>query len=111
MAVAIEVLAEPNRRRILDALMGSESRVGELVERLGLPQPTVSKHLRVLRSAGLVTARVDGPRRFYRLRTEPLRELDAWLEPYRRMWAHSLDDLERHLDATADDRSTRRRDR
>ena len=72
--------------------------MGEIVERVRLTQPAVSKHLRVLRDAGLVRARIDGPRRVYAIRPGPLRELDAWLEPYRRMWAASLDDLERHLD-------------
>ena len=71
--------------------------MGEIVERVRLTQPAVSKHLRVLRDAGLVRARIDGPRRFYAIRPGPLRELDAWLEPYRRMWAASLDDLERYL--------------
>jgi DNA-binding transcriptional ArsR family regulator len=98
-----EVLAEPNRRRILDLLRASESPVGELVGRLELSQPAVSKHLRVLREAGLVEARVDAQRRVYRVRPEPLRALDEWLAPYRRMWASSLDDLEHHLDAMTDD--------
>jgi DNA-binding transcriptional ArsR family regulator len=96
-----EVLAEPNRRRILDLLQASESPVGELVERLALSQPAVSKHLRVLREAGLVEVRADAQRRLYRVRAEPLRTLDEWLAPYRRMWASSLDDLEEHLDAMA----------
>ena len=94
-----EVLAEPNRRRILDLLQASESPVGDLVERLDLSQPAVSKHLRVLREAGLVEVRTDAQRRLYRVRPEPLRMLDEWLAPYRRMWASSLDDLEQHLDA------------
>jgi DNA-binding transcriptional ArsR family regulator len=93
----LDVLAEPQRRRILDALRGGEASVGSLVEQLGASQPLVSKHLRVLREAGLVTARVDGQRRLYRLRPEPLVELDAWLEPYRHMWTTSLDRLEAHL--------------
>src|SRR5215207_9889973 len=91
-----EVLAEPNRRRILDLLQASESPVGDLVERLDLSQPAVSKHLRVLRDAGLVEVRTDAQRRLYRVRPEPLRMLDEWLAPYRRMWASSLDDLEQH---------------
>jgi DNA-binding transcriptional ArsR family regulator len=94
----IEVLAEPNRRRILDLLKDGERPVGELVDELGLAQPTVSKHLRSLRDAGLVEVRVDAQRRLYRLRPEPLAELDAWLAPYRRLWSASLDRLERHLE-------------
>jgi DNA-binding transcriptional ArsR family regulator len=93
-----EVLAEPNRRRILDLLGPSERPVGELVGQLELSQPAVSKHLRVLREAGLVQVRGDGQRRLYRVLPEPLRALDEWLEPYRRIWAASLDDLERHLE-------------
>jgi DNA-binding transcriptional ArsR family regulator len=93
----LEVLAEPHRRRILDALRGGELPVGALVEELGSSQPLVSKHLRVLREAGLVEVRVDGQRRLYRLRPEPLVELDAWLEPYRQLWRNSLDRLEAHL--------------
>jgi DNA-binding transcriptional ArsR family regulator len=96
-SVTIEVLAEPNRRQILDALRGGESPVNALVEQLSLTQPAVSKHLRVLRDAGLVAVRPDGQRRLYRLRPEPLMELDEWLEPYREMWRKSLDKLERHL--------------
>jgi DNA-binding transcriptional ArsR family regulator len=93
----IDVLAEPNRRLLLDALREGEQPVGALVDRVGLTQPSVSKHLRVLREAGLVDVRPDGQRRVYRLRVEPLMELDAWLEPYREMWRTSLDKLERHL--------------
>jgi DNA-binding transcriptional ArsR family regulator len=93
----LEVLAEPHRRRILEALRRGELSVGALVDELGSSQPLVSKHLRVLREAGLVEARVDGQRRLYRLRPEPLVELDAWLEPYRQMWRASLDRLEAHL--------------
>jgi DNA-binding transcriptional ArsR family regulator len=93
----LAVLAEPHRRRILDALRSGELSVGALVEQLGSSQPLVSKHLRVLREAGLVEVRVDGQRRLYRLQPEPLIELDAWLEPYRRMWRSSLDRLEAHL--------------
>jgi DNA-binding transcriptional ArsR family regulator len=93
----LEVLAEPHRRRILDALRRGESSVGALVADLGSSQPLVSKHLRVLREAGLVEVRVAGQRRLYRLRPEPLVELDAWLEPYRKMWRTSLERLEAHL--------------
>jgi DNA-binding transcriptional ArsR family regulator len=93
-----ELVAEPTRRRILDLVLEQERSVGELVEQLGLSQPGVSKHLRVLRDGGLVDVRRDAQRRLYRVRTEPLGEIDAWLEPYRRHWAGRLDALERHLD-------------
>lgn len=93
-----EVVAEPSRRRILDLLQPGERSVGDLVGALGLSQPGVSKHLRVLRDAGLVTVRRDAQRRWYRLRPQPLAEIDAWLEPYRRYWTDRLDALERHLD-------------
>jgi len=92
------VLAEPHRRRILDLLREQPRLVGELVQRLGLTQPGTSKHLRVLREAGLVRVRRDAQRRWYELRAEPLEEVDAWLEPYRQEWAGRLDALERHLD-------------
>jgi DNA-binding transcriptional ArsR family regulator len=98
-----EVLAEPRRRQILDLLRGGERPVGELVEKLTLTQPTVSKHLRVLREAGLVEVRHDAQRRWYRLRPEPLVEIDSWLAPYRQLWTASLDALERHLDAMPDE--------
>jgi DNA-binding transcriptional ArsR family regulator len=97
VADVLEVLAEPNRRRILDALREERS-VGDVVNKLKLSQPLVSKHLKVLRDAGLVEVRVDAQRRLYRVRPEPLRELDAWLAPYRALWSTALDDLERHLD-------------
>lgn len=100
-----EVLAEPSRRRILDILREGERSVGELVDRVSLSQPGVSKHLRVLRDAGLVEVRVDAQRRWYGLRAEPLAEVDEWLEPYRRMWARQLDHLERHLDSDAKEKS------
>jgi DNA-binding transcriptional ArsR family regulator len=93
-----EVLVEPHRRRILDLLRGGERTVGDLVSELGLSQPGVSKHLRVLRQAGLVEVRADGQRRRYRLRTEPLREIDEWLAPYRAAWNRRLDTLEAHLE-------------
>ncbi|TYK52894.1 ArsR/SmtB family transcription factor [Actinomadura decatromicini] len=99
MSSAFAVLAEPTRRRILDLLLERPRPVGELVETLGLTQPGTSKHLRVLRDAGLVRARRDAQRRVYELRLEPLAELDAWLAPYRRAWNSRLDALERHLDA------------
>jgi len=97
-----EILAEPQRRRILDLLREGERPVGALVERLTLSQPAVSKHLRVLKNAGLVEVRQDAQRRWYRLRPEPLAEIDAWLAPYRRLWAARLDALERHLEAMPD---------
>jgi DNA-binding transcriptional ArsR family regulator len=102
MTTTFEVVAEPTRRRILDLLRERSRPVGELVELFGLSQPLVSKHLRVLRDAGLVRVRQDAQRRWYELRAEPLAELDAWLAPYRRLWADSLDALERHLDAMPD---------
>ena len=95
--VVFEVLAEPHRRRILDLLRDRERPVGDLVDVLRVSQPAVSKHLRVLRDAGLVEARVDAQRRLYRVRAEPLRQLDDWLAPYRAMWASHLDALESHL--------------
>ena len=91
-------LAEPNRREILDLLRGGERSVNELVGRLTLSQPGVSKHLKVLREAGLVTVRADGKRRLYALRAEPLADVDAWLAHYRAFWPERLDDLERHLE-------------
>ncbi len=106
MATTFEVLAEPSRRRILDLLLDGERPVGELVERTALRQPTVSKHLRVLREAGLVEVTRDAQRRLYRIRPEPLRDLDTWLAPYRALWASRLDALEAHLDAELDRRST-----
>jgi DNA-binding transcriptional ArsR family regulator len=93
----IEVIAEPSRRQILDRLLRGEQPVNALVEQLDMAQPAVSKHLRILRDAGLVTVRPDGQRRIYSLCPEPLMELDAWLEPYRDMWRTSLDKLEQHL--------------
>ena len=100
-----EVLAEPNRRRILDLLQPGEQSVGDLVGRLGMSQPGVSKHLRVLRDAGLVAVRRDKQRRWYRVRAEPLAEIDAWLEPYRRYWTDRLDALEQHLDDEEEDQT------
>ena len=97
--MTFEVLAEPTRRRILDLLRERPRLVGELTAELGLSQPGTSKHLRVLREAGLVKVRVDAQRRWYELDPAPLAEVDAWLAPYRWMWADRLDALERHLDA------------
>jgi DNA-binding transcriptional ArsR family regulator len=95
---AYEVLAEPNRRLILDLLAQGELPVGELVARLGMSQPLVSKHLRVLRDSGLVTSRVDAQRRIYAIEFAPLAEIDAWIAKFRPFWKGRLDDLERHLD-------------
>ena len=97
-ASAFEVLAEPSRRRILDLLRDDERSVGDLVERLPLSQPGVSKHLRILRDAGLVSVRAEKQRRLYAVNPEPLAEIDAWLAPYRRLWEDKLDALEAHLD-------------
>jgi len=93
-----EIIAEPNRRAILSLLVSSQQSVGEIEHRLGMPQPAVSKHLRVLREAGFVEFKVDAQRRLYRLKPEPLREVDAWLAPFRRFWSAHVDALERHLD-------------
>ena len=93
-----EVIAEPNRRAILSLLVSSQQSVGEIERQLRLPQPTVSKHLRVLREAGFVESTVDAQRRLYRLKPEPLREVDAWLAQFRRFWSAHVDALERHLD-------------
>jgi DNA-binding transcriptional ArsR family regulator len=98
VTATFEVLAEESRRRILDLLAEEERPVGDLVELLALGQPAVSKHLRVLREAGLVECRTDAQRRIYRVRPEPLREVDEWLAPYRRHWADHLNALERHLE-------------
>ena len=96
-ATTFDVLAEPTRRRILDLLLDRERPVGELVKKLKLSQPGVSKHLRILREAGLVSVRTEAQRRIYGVRPEPLEEIAEWLEPYRRLWAERLDALERHL--------------
>ena len=98
MESVFDILAEPNRRAILSLLISSEQSVGEIETRLRMPQPAVSKHLRVLRDAGFVESTVDAQRRLYRLRPEPFQEVDAWLAPFRRFWSAHLDALERHLD-------------
>ena len=98
MESAFAVLAEPNRRAILSMLSSSERSVGELMDELDLPQPLVSKHLKVLREGGFVEARVEAQRRVYRLNPEPLQEVDAWLEPFRRFWSRHVDALEEHLE-------------
>jgi DNA-binding transcriptional ArsR family regulator len=108
-AATFEILAEPNRRQILDLLRVADRPVGDLVEAMTVSQPAVSKHLRVLRQAGLVEVRTDGQRRIYRLRPEPLRAVDEWLRPYRAMWASRLDALEDHLDGMDDDEPDPRR--
>jgi len=100
-----EIIAEPNRRAILGLLVSAEQSVGDIERQLGMTQPTVSKHLRVLREAGFVESTVDAQRRLYRLTPERLLEVDAWLAPFRRFWSAHLDALERHLDRM--DRSTR----
>jgi len=98
MESGFAILAEPSRRAILSLLASSEQSVGEIESQLGLAQPSVSKHLRVLREAGFVESRVDAQRRLYRIRPEPLMEMDAWLAPFRRFWTRHVDALERHLD-------------
>jgi DNA-binding transcriptional ArsR family regulator len=97
MSTLFEVIGDPSRRRMLDLLRDDEHTVNELVDALDMSQPAVSKHLRVLRNAGLVEARVDAQRRIYSLSPEPLAELDAWLSPYRRFWRGRLSSLQRHL--------------
>ncbi len=115
-----EIIAEPNRRAILSLLVSSQQSVGEIERQLRMSQPTVSKHLRVLREAGFVESTVDAQRRLYRLKPEPLQEVDAWLSPFRRFWSAHVDALERHLDhmgntkevrSTPTKRKTRRRRR
>jgi DNA-binding transcriptional ArsR family regulator len=98
MESTFAIIAEPSRRAILSLLAAAERSVGDLEEQLSLPQPSVSKHLRILREAGFVESRVAAQRRLYRIRPEPLMEVDAWLAPFRRFWSVHLDALERHLD-------------
>ena len=98
MESAFEIVAEPNRRAILSLLVASEQSVGEIERQLRMSQPTVSKHLRVLRDAGFVESTVDAQRRLYRLRPEPFKELDDWLAQFRRFWSAHVDALERYLD-------------
>jgi DNA-binding transcriptional ArsR family regulator len=109
MESVFEIIAEPNRRAILSLLVSSQQSVGEIERRLRMPQPTVSKHLRVLREAGFVESTVDAQRRLYRLKPEPLQELDAWLAQFRQFWSAQIDALERHLDRM--DQSTRRKEK
>ena len=106
-----EIIAEPNRRAILSLLVSAEQSVGEIESQLGMAQPTVSKHLRVLRDAGFVEATVDAQRRLYRLKPEPLQEVDAWLAPFRQFWSAHLDALERHLDRMAKSTPTKKKTR
>ena len=109
MESVFEIIAEPNRRAILGLLVSSQQSVGEIERRLRMSQPTVSKHLCVLREAGFVESTVDAQRRLYRLKPEPLQEVDAWLAPFRRFWSAHVDALERHLDRmdhTKEDQST-----
>jgi DNA-binding transcriptional ArsR family regulator len=103
---AFEIIAEPNRRAILSLLVSSEQSVGEIERQLRMPQPTVSKHLRVLREAGFVESTVDAQRRLYRLKPEPFQELDGWLEQFRRFWSDHVDALERYLERMDQDQST-----
>src|SRR6476659_8883891 len=98
MESSFAIVAEPDRRAILSLLLSSERSVGELERELQLSQPSVSKHLRVLREAGFVESRIEAQRRLYRLKLEPLKELDDWLGPFRRFWSQHVDALERHLD-------------
>ena len=103
------VIAEPNRRAILTLLVSSEQSVGEIERRLRMSQPTVSKHLRVLREAGFVESTIDAQRRLYRLRPDPLQELEEWLAPFRRFWSAHVDALERHLDRMDQSAPTKRK--
>jgi len=111
MESVFEIISEPNRRAILGLLVSSEQSVGEIERQLRMSQPTVSKHLRVLREAGFVEATVDAQRRLYRLRPEPLQELDAWLAPFRRFWSAHVDALERHLDRMEESKPKKRKAR
>ena len=109
VASVFEVIAEPNRRAILSLLVSSQQSVGEIERQLRMPQPAVSKHLRVLREAGFVESTVDAQRRLYRLKSEPLQEIDAWLAPFRRFWSAHIDALERHLDSMDQSTPTKRK--
>ena len=109
MESVFEVIAEPSRRAILSLLVSSQQSVGEIERQLRMPQPTVSKHLRVLREAGFVESTVDAQRRLYRLKPEPLHELDVWLAPFRRFWSAHVDALERHLDRMDQSAPTKRK--
>jgi len=109
MESVFEIIAEPNRRAILSLLISSQQSVGEIERQLRMPQPTVSKHLRVLREAGFVESTVDAQRRLYRLKPEILQKVDTWLAPFRRFWSAHLDALERHLDRMEQSAATKRK--
>jgi len=109
METAFEIIAEPNRRAILNLLVSSQQSVGEIERQLRMTQPTVSKHLRVLREAGFVESTVDAQRRLYRLKPEPLQEVEAWLAPFRRFWSAHVDALERHLDRMGQTTASKRK--
>ena len=109
METAFEIIAEPNRRAILSLLVSSQQSVGEIERQLRMPQPMVSKHLRVLREGGFVESLVDAQRRLYRLKPEPFQQLDDWLVPFRRFWSAHLDALERHLDRMDSSTSTKKK--
>jgi DNA-binding transcriptional ArsR family regulator len=109
METVFEIIAEPNRRAILSLLVSSQQSVGEIERQLHMPQPTVSKHLRVLRDAGFVESTVDAQRRLYRLKPKPFQEMDAWLAQFRRFWSTHIDALERHLDRMDQSTSTKSR--
>jgi len=109
MESVFDIIAEPSRRAILSLLVSSEQSVGDIEYQLSMPQPMVSKHLRVLREAGFVEATVDAQRRLYRLKPEPLEEVDAWLAPFRRFWSAHVDALERHLDRMDPSTPTKRK--
>ncbi|HET9341372.1 MAG TPA: metalloregulator ArsR/SmtB family transcription factor [Candidatus Eremiobacteraceae bacterium] len=111
MESVFEIIAEPNRRAILSLLVSSRRSVGDIERQLRMTQPTVSKHLRVLREAGFVESTVDAQRRLYRLKPKPLQELDAWLIPFRRFWSAHVDALERHLDRMDQPTPTKRKKR
>ncbi len=108
MESVFEIIAEPNRRAILSLLVSSQQSVGEIERRLRMPQPAVSKHLRVLRDAGFVESTVDAQRRLYRLKPEPFQEVDAWLDQFRRFWSPYMDALEHHLDRIEQESRSRR---
>jgi len=109
MESAFEIIAEPNRRAILSLLVTSQQSVGEIERQLGMPQPTVSKHLRVLREAGFVESTVDAQRRLYRLKPRPFQELDDWLDQFRRFWSDHVDALEQYLDRMDQQSRTKRK--
>jgi len=111
MESVFNIIAEPNRRAILGLLASCQQSVGEIERRLGMPQPSVSKHLRVLRKAGFVESRVDAQRRLYRLKPEPFQEVNDWLEQFRRFWSEHVDALERHLDRMDESKPTKKKGR